>query len=428
MSRFAHLSDCHIGAWRDLRLRELNIQSFEKAYDTALEESVDFIVISGDLFHVNLPELESVRRVVAKLRQAQEADIPTYVVFGSHDYSPNATAMIDILTTGKLLLKAVIAEADESTVKLRYITDEKTKAKLCGLSGRSYTLERSYFEALDRASLEEEKGFRIFILHSAIEEVKPTSAAYGTGIPASYLPTNLDYYAGGHIHQKIIEELPGFGLVAYPGPLMGSTFTDLEITAKGERRGFIIVDFEDKVTNVQFCETQNREVLFLEINGEKRTYKEVEAELLESIESIDPHEKIVLIRLQGVLSAGKATDIDFRGARLNLQTRGAEFIFINRRNLTSREAPQIKVAGETPSEIEEKILREALNDFRIPKSIPRDTKKWAESELKGDKGVALAMDLLQVLKNEKVEGETNHDYEERLHREVEAILQGRMNQ
>ena len=76
----------------------------------------------------------------------------------------------------------------------------------------------------------------------------------------------------------------------------------------------------------------------------------------------------------------------------------------------------------------EKILREALNDFRIPKAVPGDTKKWAESELKGDKGEALPMDLLQVLKNEKVEGETNHDYEERLHREVEAILQVRMNQ
>ena len=147
----------------------------------------------------------------------------------------------------------------------------------------------------------------------------------------------------------------------------------------------------------------------------------------ESIESIDPLEKIVLIRLHGILSAGKVTDIDFRGARLNLQTRGAEFIFINRRNLTSREAPQIEVAGETPTEVEEKVLREALNDFRIPKAIPADTRKWAEAELKGDKGVALAMDLLQVLKNEKVEGETTHDYEERLQREVEAILQGRMN-
>ena len=377
---------------------------------------------------MNLPELESVRRVVAKLREAQEVGILTYVVYGSHDFSPNATAMIDILTTGKLLIKAAVAEADESTVTLHYITDEKTKAKLCGLSGRSYTLERSYFEALDRASLEEEKGFRIFILHAAIEEVKPVSAAYGTGIPASYLPNNLDYYAGGHIHQKIIEELPSFGLVGYPGPLLGSSFTDLEITAKGERRGFILVDFDEKVTNVQFCETQIREVLFLEINGEKRTYREVEAELLENIESIDPLEKIVLIRLSGVLSAGKVTDIDFRGARLNLQTRGAEYIFINRRNLTSREAPQIKVAGETPTEVEEKILREALKDFRIPKAIPEATRKWAEAELKGDNGVALAMDLLQALKNEKVEGETTNDYEERLQREVEVILQGRMNQ
>ena len=53
MASFAHLADLHIGAWRDLRLRELKIKSFENAIDSIMKRGVDFVVISGDLFHVN---------------------------------------------------------------------------------------------------------------------------------------------------------------------------------------------------------------------------------------------------------------------------------------------------------------------------------------------------------------------------------------
>ena len=51
--RFAHIADCHIGAWRDKTLRELNIQAFEKALDTCIEQKVDFIILPGDLFDTN---------------------------------------------------------------------------------------------------------------------------------------------------------------------------------------------------------------------------------------------------------------------------------------------------------------------------------------------------------------------------------------
>ena len=35
--RFAHLADCHIGAWRDPALSELSIQSFEQAIDKCID-------------------------------------------------------------------------------------------------------------------------------------------------------------------------------------------------------------------------------------------------------------------------------------------------------------------------------------------------------------------------------------------------------
>jgi exonuclease SbcD len=420
--KFAHLADCHIGAWRDLRLRELNIRSFESAIDRIIEEAVDFMLISGDLFHVNLPELESVRRVVAKLREAREAGIGIYVVYGSHDYSPNATAMIDVLVSGGLLTKVMDAEADEEKVTLKYVVDAGTGVKMCGLSGRSYSMEKSYFEALNREPLEREPGFKVFVMHSAVNEVKPVAAAYATGIPLSFLPRNHQYYAGGHIHQTVIEKIPDYGYVAYPGALFGSTFSDLEQTALGERRGFIVVEFEEEIGEVRFIDNQIREVEFREIDGENRTYKEVETDLISACESMEPSGKIVLIRVKGTLSAGRATDIDFAKARQILTERGAEYYFINRKGLTARETPRILTDAEDPHVLEEKILKEALSEFKVPRTLSQNTLKWANEQLKGEAGLELAKKLLVVFKSEKPEGETRYDFEERLKTEALPIL------
>lgn len=359
--------------------------------------------------------------MVEKLREAKEEGITTYAVYGSHDYSPNATAMVDILASAGLLTRVIDAEVDKGQVKLRYVIDLKTGVKLCGLSGRSYALERHYYEVLDRASLEEEEGFRIFVLHSAVDEIKPAFAAYGIGIPASHLPKGLDYYAGGHIHQYIEERLPCIGTFVYPGTQFGSNFSDLELYAKGSRRGYVVVEFGDSIECINFISNDIREIVFEEFSGDNKPSKEVERSLIDWAERVEAHQKIVLIRIGGSLSSGRITEIDFNRVRELLYENGAEFVSINRRSLTTRDTPEIKVEGETPSQIEEKTLREALSDFVIPK-LSEEIHTWIEGQYKGEQGVKLAMKLLQVLKAEKQEGETNYDFEERILREGLAIM------
>ena len=47
--KFAHISDVHLGAWRDERLNELGYNAFKKAVNNIIDEEVDFVIISGDL-------------------------------------------------------------------------------------------------------------------------------------------------------------------------------------------------------------------------------------------------------------------------------------------------------------------------------------------------------------------------------------------
>ena len=85
--RFAHMGDVHLGAFRDPVLRELNLQAFLRCLDVAREEGAAFLVIAGDLFDSNLPDMGVVERAAAGLRALQDAGVAIYAFYGSHDLS-----------------------------------------------------------------------------------------------------------------------------------------------------------------------------------------------------------------------------------------------------------------------------------------------------------------------------------------------------
>ena len=58
MVRFAHISDVHLGGWKQQPLQDLNFQSFQKAIGICIEKRLDFILISGDLFDSAYPGIE----------------------------------------------------------------------------------------------------------------------------------------------------------------------------------------------------------------------------------------------------------------------------------------------------------------------------------------------------------------------------------
>ncbi|MFH1506759.1 MAG: metallophosphoesterase, partial [archaeon] len=74
--KFAHIADCHVGSWRDPKLKDVSIDAFIKAIDLCIEKQVDFVLISGDLFHTALPGIDSLKTVVKKLKGLQNKEIP----------------------------------------------------------------------------------------------------------------------------------------------------------------------------------------------------------------------------------------------------------------------------------------------------------------------------------------------------------------
>lgn len=415
MGRFAHFADCHLGAWRDQKLKEMNLSAFIKALDGCVSEKVDFIIISGDLFDTTLPDLAIVQKAVEKIREVKDKGTPIYLTYGSHDFAPNSISIIDILNSTGLFKKVVEAEVSDEKIRLRFVTDSRTGAKIVGLSGRRLGLEKKYFEMLDSGCLESEAGFKIFVFHNAIVELRTPTASYSEGVPISSFPKGFDYYAGGHVHENLKHEVKDYGLVAFPGCLFGATFADLEVTAKGQKRGFFIVDFEDKIENVRFVEVKVSDVFFEEVNADKKTAKQIAETLSKIAAGADVKGKIALLKVDGELLSGKPSDINFTEIRQTLYNREAIVASINHYNLSTEEKQNPgQVSGKSRQEIEVKVFSDMVNSFKIDPTLKGALKAKLEKVLTSKAGIEFANNLLNSLKLEKQEGETKRDFEERV--------------
>jgi DNA repair exonuclease SbcCD nuclease subunit len=400
------MADIHIGAHHEPVLVNLEAKAFEIAMDGCIKQQVDFILIAGDLFHVGIPDLIAVDKSVKKMKEVKEAGIPIYVIYGSHDYNPNGKSIIDILESTGLIKKIVKGQVVEDKLRLDFITDPKTNAKLTGLSARKMGLESKYFDILDRDSLEKEDGFKIFGFHSSIEEFKPKFLSQMSSIPISSLPKGFSYYAGGHVHERSVNKLPGYDYIMFPGPLFAGYPRDLERNAQGEERGFYVVHFKDVVERIEFIPIKICESTYFEYDVTYKNSNGVNQELLQKISGIDVKDKLVLLKIKGELAGGLTSDIKLIEIRKKLMNSGAIYVNINRYSLSTKEYGEIKVAEEDVAAIENLLFRDAI-----------DTVKLSTKSLKSDAGVELAKNMLGILRQEKKESEAKKDYDIRLRKD-----------
>jgi hypothetical protein len=411
MKKFAHMADLHLGAHREPALRQLEMKVFHEAMDRCISGKVDFVLISGDLFHVGIPDLEIVNEAVRKIRELRQAGIPIYAIYGSHDYNPSSTSIIDIIETAGLLTNISKWKEVGGRIELEVFEDPSTGAKLCGISARKMGLEAKHYELLDKQPLERLEGFKIFSFHSGITEFKPDYLSEMETIPISYLPKGFDYYAGGHIHQRGEFSLPGYERVVFPGPLFTGYGKDIETTARGERRGFYEVEFDEKVRRVTFVPMESFGGAYLEYDASGRNAAEAWSQIQKDTEKLDVADKVVALKIRGELSGGKTSDINFTELMGRLMGRGALFVYLNKHGLTSKEYVVTKQSEEDPSSIENKTLEEGIGSVKV-----------AAESLQGAKGVQTAKRLLGTLRNGAKGDESKKAYTERMVEDGEAVL------
>lgn len=427
--RFAHLADLHVGAWRERALAEAGLAAVRAAFERCIEEQVDFVVVAGDLFDATLPDMAHVRETAEILRRVREAGIPIYATYGSHDYSPSATAVIDVLEASglfvKLMASDLVGEGDSALIRPRFFTDPATGAKLAGLSGRQRSLEREYYRRLDHASLEAEPGFKVFVFHSALDEVLPEHERHAESMPRSFLPPGFDYYAGGHIHTRIEARIPGGpGILAYPGPLLGHQYGDLE-RARDTPRGFYIVTADETVTDLTFVEVPLPPVILHELRADGLTAGEVARELEEAVASRSHEGAIVLIRARGTLSGGDPREVPFGAAREALDLQGALCVKLSRSGLAAPASSRVR--GEkygAKSEIEARVIAEHCTSFRHDPVLDEEVRARVAGAFEDAAGVEAGRRVLEAVAIEPAEGEAVRAFANRVRARTSTALPG----
>lgn len=398
--RFAHFSDCHLGSWNNHpELRELSTRTFETSIDRCISEGVDFILIAGDLFDTALPPLDILRRAVIKFRHCRDAGIPVYAIPGSHDFSPTGKTFLAVLEDAGLLVDVAKSSEVNGKIKLHFVKD-KTGAKITGVAGKMGALEHTSFELLDRG-IEQEDGFKIFLFHSAIEEYKPPHLKEMRALPLSLLPKNFGYYAAGHVHMRHESSYSGSKII-FPGPMFPTEFTELENFCAG----FYIVDTVNGAINavpqdVHLCGTA-----LIGIDATSKTPQQISAELLKIVGELNLENKILLVKLGGVME-GSTTDIDFQAVIAMALAKGAIAVKKNASKLSSKQFEEIEIKEAVAiEELEREIIREHSGKIKFPYKNEEKT----------------TFSLMDILNDEKQEGETVSTFEERLKQNAKKTL------
>lgn len=376
--KFAHIADIHLGAWRNDNLNQIGYQAFEISVDKVIEEKVNFVILSGDLYNISNPSVEIIDLATKLLKKLKDNDIPVYGILGSHDFSPSNRSMIRPLITAGLFNSVSKAKwTDDKKLQLKFTTDPKTKLKITGLRARKRALEIREYKILDLKKIEEEKGVKLYIFHTMIYELKPKEYESLAAAPRSFFPNGFHYYAGGHLHktlpeilrtQKVPLKLNEKNNIIYPGLLSPTNFYEFENIQFG---GFCIISGDinpqrsEASLVVEYIPIKIKEVISMNFNCEKKSAEQVTKTIESKIKS-SFRNKIVLLTIQGQLASGRAQDIDTSKIVHKIKSQGAYEVLLKKLVVSSVEADLVSLGEiESNQEIEQNLINSSAKDVQI---------------------------------------------------------------
>ena len=232
---FLHIADVHLGYQQYGHSERFNDfgRAFLSAVDYAVEHRMDFVLISGDLFHKSAIDPPTLLQAVGGLDRLRQAEIPVVAVIGNHDrprYRDRYSWLDFLAERGYLFL---LRPAFEKTgIRLPPCNGSEggyvdiKGVRIYGLPYLGSSIRRVLEElpkALAKQSLEEIE-FTVLMGHFGLEGEMPGVPGGLAHNQIALLREFVDYLALGHWHKPFERE----GWIYNPG--------SLETCAMDERR------------------------------------------------------------------------------------------------------------------------------------------------------------------------------------------------
>lgn len=303
--RFIHTADLHLGApfsglrtqsprWANTLLTAIPT-AFQRMIDVAITEAVDFVIIAGDIFDSARPSYADFALFMNGLQQLAAADIPVYCCTGNHDplsswsaeYGtlPSNTHLFSVETpsfftfikgddgcdrhdrrddAGDGVRGAHNAASVPGTHNVASVpsapgahsaasASDPIRVVLGGRGyyARSFPQDRDVSEGITWANCCEalpgsyEPDFTIGVIHTGLN-IDPTRSPVE---PRELMRRGLDYWACGHIHQKVLipSDAP---VIAFSGCPQGRA-----IQETGDHGILLVTLSDDEPNRVEFIPT-----------------------------------------------------------------------------------------------------------------------------------------------------------------------------
>jgi len=231
--KFIHAADIHLDsplngltAYPDApaeQLRNATREAFKLLVDGAIEESVDFMVIAGDLYDGTWRDYNTGVFFCKEMGRLKRAGIPVFVLFGNHDAESEMTRKLDLPNN----VRCFSANKPET-----FTLDEVRVA----LHGHSFKHKETTANLAVHYPAAIAGYFNIGVLHTALEGY----AAHATYAPCSVAELHAkgyQYWALGHVHD--FQQWTEASTIVFPGNLQGRNVRECG------RRGAVLVTVDD---------------------------------------------------------------------------------------------------------------------------------------------------------------------------------------
>lgn len=293
MVRFAHISDTHLG-FRQYNLAEREIDfydSFHEAIDKIVEEKVDFVIHTGDLFEHYRPKVDALLHALKAFKKLNEKGIKVYAIPGNHDlqirtgFTPPHALYQDfgVVLLGKKRTSVYLKKDDLFIAGLPYHHRHYSDVLL------------NKINELSKAAENYKKS--ILLLHQGLDAYLPWEGAYELRI--TDLPTNFHYYALGHIHKRIQQKY-GNGYISSSGSIDIWRMDEVE-NFKQYNKGFTVVDLEYDKPEIHFISLEKIRYFDKQIISIDNLENEIEKlyENIKKINEISLKKPIIGLELKG---------------------------------------------------------------------------------------------------------------------------------
>lgn len=249
------------------RERENDIyNSFQQAIDISIKDHVDFIIFSGDIFHMPSATGNAIIHLANELKKLKQNNIISFFILGEHDISRIRSTPIPFVYNNLGFSRYI-----GNGVPIYY--NDIMLAGFDKIRKNDMEFSEQKFKDVDTIA-SKYNGHKILVMHQAINEINK----FAGELNSTDLPKNFTYYAMGHLHDKDIRNYSHLnGPVSYPGSIELTNSEGIKDTTKG----FYEVDISNKEAKVNWLKLDIRQQKSFNIK-----YEELEHSIMKIIQEI----------------------------------------------------------------------------------------------------------------------------------------------